>query len=180
MLTLIKCRGALEHLFFSLSLPPLFFLSLFFLHPWRGSRDRRAFNGRPHHDNPASLRESQRTTGGKTCLCLTSTRVTDRGTDGLRDGGSAALLQFMADNEEKLLNCCFCILFYFRTFQFSRVSFWHSSEANSDWRHICFTSSEDADWLVYTKTGLKESGLEVFKMGLQIAVLWICTVLFFF
>lgn len=71
----------------------------------------RAFNGRPHHDNLASLRESQRTTGGKTCLCLTSTRVTDRGTDGLRDGGSAALLQFMANNEEKLLNCCFCLVF---------------------------------------------------------------------
>lgn len=112
MLTLIKCRGALEHLFFS----PFFSLS-FFLHPWRGSRDTRAFNGRPYHDNLASLRESQRTTGGKTCLCSMSTRVTDGGTDGLRDRGTAALLHCMVDNKEKLLNCCFCLLFCV-TFQF--------------------------------------------------------------
>lgn len=90
MLTLIKCWGALEHLFFfSLSLSCPLSLSFFSI-PGGGLVTRGAFNGRPHHDNPASLRESQRATGGKTTCFHVNT--CDGRRYGRRDGGTAASL----------------------------------------------------------------------------------------
>lgn len=113
MLTLIKCWGALEHLFFfSLSLSHALSLSLFSI-PGGGLVTRGAFNGRPHHDNPASLRESQRATGGKTTCFHVNT--CDGRRDGRRDGGTAAL-QFMVDNEEKLIESCLIVFFIWFSF----------------------------------------------------------------